>query len=141
VQLISRASIFQLERRLEAKRINPSSIWQTPARWDDFGFHLDEWIEDAAAALAFASVAALAVIDTAAIVIDGAMPAEVRARLVERVSVHIERLDRRGLNAVAVVPGVIGPDARAIGGAALPLIKNFARDREVLFKETPNGVP
>jgi hypothetical protein len=28
---------------------------------------------------------------------------------------------------------------RALGGAALPLAANFARDREVLFKETPNG--
>ena len=38
-----------------------------------------------------------------------------------------------------IISGTIGADARAIGGAALPLIKNFARDREVLFKDAPNG--
>ncbi len=32
-------------------------------------------------------------------------------------------------------PGTIGADAGAIGGAALPLVKAFARDREVLLKD------
>jgi hypothetical protein len=40
---------------------------------------------------------------------------------------------------VTIVAGAIGADARAIGGAALPLIKNFARDQEVLFKDAPPG--
>ena len=44
------------------------------------------------------------------------------------------------LSEVEIVSGGIGPDARAIGGAALPLIKNFARDREVLFKDAMNQV-
>ena len=48
---------------------------------------------------------------------------------------ELEKLDRRGLSDVRILPGAVGPDARAIGGAALPLIKNFARDRDVLFKE------
>ena len=43
--------------------------------------------------------------------------------------------DRRGLSDVTIAEGAIGADARAIGGAALPLIKTFARDREVLFKD------
>ena len=51
---------------------------------DGFGAHLDGWIEEAARALAFASVAALSVVDFEAIVIDGAMPASVRGRLSAR---------------------------------------------------------
>jgi len=47
----------------------------------------------------------------------------------------IDRLDRRGLSDVEIAPGAIGADARAIGGAALPLIRNFGRDREVLLKD------
>ena len=58
-----------------------------------------------------------------------------RDRLTARVREMFERLDRRGLCDVDIVPGAIGADARAIGGAALPLIKNFGRDREVLFKD------
>jgi len=51
----------------------------------------------------------------------------------------VETLDRRGLSDVKIIAGAVGADARAVGGAALPLIKNFARDREVLFKDAPSG--
>ena len=118
---------------------DPSSMWRTPERWDDFGPHLERWIEEAAFALAQASIAAISVIDVAAIVIDGAMPIEVRQKLCLRVAAQVETLDRRGLSDVKIISGVVGADARAIGGAALPLIKNFARDREVLFKDALNG--
>ena len=37
---------------------------------------------------------------------------------------------------LAIDEGTIGSGARAIGGACLPLLANFARDREVLFKES-----
>ena len=72
--------------------------------------------------------------------IDGEMPAIIRERLAARAAQVFTRLDRRGLSEVEIVSGGIGADARAIGGAALPLIKNFARDREVLFKDAMNHV-
>ena len=134
-QLIACASIYQLERRLTAAGIDASSIWATPDSWGEFGAELDGWIEVAASALAYASVAAISVIDFEAIVIDGGMPASVRDRLTARTAQVFAGLDRRGLSEVEIVAGSIGADARAIGGAALPLIKNFARDREVLFKD------
>ena len=134
-QLIACASIYQLERRLERAGINASSIWATPDAWADFGSHLDAWIEEVASALAYASVAAISVVDFEAIVIDGAMPPTVRNRLTARTSDIFRSLDRRGLSEVEIASGSVGADARAIGAAALPLIKNFARDREVLFKD------
>jgi predicted NBD/HSP70 family sugar kinase len=137
--LIARASICQLERRVEAAGGDPSSVWRTPEAWDDFGPLLDEWIEEAAFALGYAAISAISVIDVEAIVIDGAMPVAVREKLTSRVAAQVETLDRRGLSDVTIVAGAIGADARAIGGAALPLIKNFARDREVLFKDAPIG--
>ena len=140
LQLIAHASIYQLERRVEAAGLDPSSIWRTPETWDDFGAHLERWIDEASAALAHASIAAISVIDFAAIVIDGAMPLEVRQKLRQRVAAQVESLDRRGLSDVKIIAGAVGADARAIGGAALPLIKNFARDREVLFKDAPTGL-
>jgi predicted NBD/HSP70 family sugar kinase len=134
-QLIACASICQLERRLESAGIDASSMWATPENWSEFGPQLDSWIEDAASALAWASVAALSVIDFEAILIDGAMPATVRDRVIARTAQNFSGLDRRGLSEVEIIPGTIGADARAIGGAALPLIKHFSRDREVLFKD------
>jgi predicted NBD/HSP70 family sugar kinase len=139
-QLIACASVYQLERRLDAAGFDASSIWATPDSWGEFGSQLDEWIEESASALAHASVAALSVIDFEAIVIDGEVPATVRERLVARIAQVFAGLDRRGLSEAEIVAGGIGADARAIGGAALPLIKNFARDREVLFKDAMNQV-
>ena len=134
-QLIACASIYQLERHLERARVDASSIWATPDAWAEFGTHLENWIEEVASALAYACAAAISVIDFEAIVIDGAMPAAVRDRLTARTADVFSGLDRRGLSDVDIVPGTIGADARAIGGAALPLIRNFGRDREVLLKD------
>lgn len=136
LQLIARASIAGLERRVQSAGITPSTNWSTAETWPDFGPHLDEWIEEVAAALAYASLAAISVIDFEAAVIDGAMPAPVRERLTTRVREVFETLDRRGLSDLAFVPGVIGPDARPIGAAALPFIRNFGRDQEVLLKDS-----
>ena len=113
----------------------PSQVARHLAAWGDFGHHLDGWIEDVASALAYASVAAISIIDFEAIVIDGAMPPTVRDRLTARTSQIFAELDRRGLSDVEIVSGTVGADARAIGGAALPLIKSFGRDREVLLKD------
>ena len=134
-QLIACASLYQLGRRLEAAGVDASSIWATPESWGEFGSQLDSWIENAASALAYATVSAISVIDFEAMVIDGAMPATVRERLTARTAQVFAGLDRRGLSDVDIVSGSIGADASSIGGAALPLIKLFARDREVLFKD------
>jgi predicted NBD/HSP70 family sugar kinase len=134
-QLMACASIYRLERRLEAAGIDASSISATPESWSEFGVQLDDWIEETASALAYAMVAAISVIDFEAIVIDGALPATVRERVTARTAQVFTGLDRRGLSDVDIVSGSIGADAGSIGGAALPLIKHFARDREVLFKD------
>ncbi|MGO9740686.1 MAG: ROK family transcriptional regulator [Roseiarcus sp.] len=139
-QLIALASIYQLERRVEAAGLDPSSIWRDPFEWDDYGAVLERWIGDASYAIAQASVAAASVIDVSAVVIDGAMPTSVREKMRLEVAAQLELMDRRGLSDLKALSGVIGADARAIGGAALPLIQNFARDREVLFKDTPSGL-
>lgn len=139
-QLVACASIAQLERALANDGVDPSPIWAAPDAWADFGVHVDRWIEDVASALAYASVAATSVIDFEAVIIDGEMPAAVRDRLTARTAQVFQSLDRRGLSDVDIVPGVIGADAGAIGGASLPLIKNFGRDREVLLKDIARPV-
>ena len=47
----------------------------------------------------------------------------------------LDAFDRQGLSPFTVTEGTIGAGARAIGGACLPLLANFARDRDALFKE------
>jgi len=134
-QLIRTASIYRLERRLIAAGRRGTDIWLSPDDWSSFEDALDSWIAEAASALAQAVATLLAIIDFEAIIIDGAFPADVRRRLVERTNEQWARMDRQGLTDAVVVEGSIGRDARAIGGAALPLLAAFARDQDVLFKE------
>ncbi len=136
-QLLRVASLYALERRLAEAGMDASAIWLSPDDWSAFGAALEAWIEEAARGLAEAAVAANAVIDFEAVVIEGAFPSDVRARLVARVAGAVRALDRRGLSEFDVVEGSIGRDARAVGAAALPLLASFARDREVLFKTQP----
>ena len=134
-QLIRTASIYRLERRLIAAGRPGTDIWLSPGDWSSFEETLDGWITEAAGALAQAVATLLSVIDFEAIIIDGAFPADVRRRLVARTNEQWAGMDRQGLTDAVVVEGSIGRDARAIGGAALPLLAAFARDQDVLFKE------
>ena len=133
-QLIAAASNYSLEKRLLAAGRDPSVIWRSPDDWGDLGPILDGWIDEVSAALAFAIVSAISVIDFSAVVIDGAFPATVRRRIVASSGDAIKRLDRLGLSPVAFAEGTLGGNARAVGGASLPLLANFAPDSEILLK-------
>lgn len=135
-QLIHNASLYVLEDSLREAGRDPSVIWRTPADWGDMGPILDKWIDDTSHALALAILSAITVIDFGATIIDGAMPSAVRRRIVERTTSELAKLDQRGLSPVTILEGTIGAGAQAKGAASLPLLANFARDRDVLFKDT-----
>ncbi len=134
-QLIRSASIWVLEKQLLAEGRDASRLWRSPREWEDFGPALEAWIEEVAGSLALAIAAATAVLDFAAAIVDGAFPAAIGARLVERTAKHLAALDRQGLSPVSLVQGTVGAGARAIGGACLPLLARFGRDQEVLLKD------
>jgi hypothetical protein len=46
----------------------------------------------------------------------------------------LDRYNWEGVQRPAVHAGAIGSDARALGGALLPLYANFAPDRELFLK-------
>jgi len=125
VQLIDTASIAVLEQALIAARRDGAILWTSPQEWGDLSPHLDAWIDKAAAGIAYATVAAAAVIDFEAAVIDGWMPAAVRERLAGAVSLRLGRFDIEGLRIPAVREGSVGIHARALGGASLPLSDRF----------------
>ncbi len=135
-QLIRSASIYVLEKQLTAAGRDPAVLWRSPDDWGDVGPELDRWIGQAAGSLAAATVAAISVIDFEAVIIDGAFPPEVRKRIVQATATAMQSFDRQGLSPVSVLEGTIGSGARAIGGACLPMLASFTRDRELLFKES-----
>ena len=86
------------------------------------------WLVSSMLALALLSVA---VIDS----VTERRQAELSDRA--RVNARLDDFDRQGLSPFTVEEGSIGSRARAIGGACLPLLASFSRDRDVLFKEAP----
>ena len=134
-QLIDSASIFLLEKMLTDAGKDPSSIWLRPDDWDEFGGLLDEWIAITAASLAHAIVTVCAVIDFEAVIIDGGFSPIVRSRLVQATRDHVLEFDLQGIAIPDIVEGLIGPTARAIGAASLPLFSRYHIDQSVLFKE------
>ena len=127
-QLIDTASIKLLEDDLAAAGMDPHVLWRTPIRWTGFNDLLDKWIQAVAQQIAMAALTVCAVIDFEAVVIDGALPADVRARLVEEVRATLERLDNRGLFVPQVEAGVIGTSARALGAACGPIFSQYLLD-------------
>ncbi|HSF93195.1 MAG TPA: ROK family transcriptional regulator [Paracoccaceae bacterium] len=129
-QLIDVASLVVLERLLVKAGQSSDTLWDQPAQWDIDQGILDQWIEQTAKAIAFAIVSATAVIDFEAAVIDGWLPDNVRARLVADVDRQLHKLNLAGLvNPPVILEGTVGPDARALGAASLPLSERFLTDQ------------
>ncbi len=134
-QLIHNASLFVLENQLQAAGLDPMLVARSPEDWEEIGPQIEIWLEQTANSLAFAAVATMSVIDFEAIIIDGAMPANVRAELVRKTRLAVAGHDLRGLPNFSIEEGSIGSDARAMGAASLSLFANYIIDRDVLFKE------
>lgn len=134
-QLLHVASIYNLEQRLAAAGGDPRSVS------DDAGWRtipeavMEGWMDEVARAIAYALVSAQSIVDFQAAIIDGAMPPLYRSRIVARVAEHFAAMERTGLPPLAVIEGEIGYRARAIGGASLPFLAKFMRDRELLFRD------
>ena len=132
--LIDHASIYTLEMRLKAEGFDLSHQWHESENWHLPTSLVDEWIDDTARHLAWAIVASCSVIDFQAAVVDGALPSDIRQRIVESIRVEVGKLDTRGISDLTILEGVVGRGARALGGASLPFFSLYLLDQNVLFK-------
>lgn len=137
-QLIRSASLYLLENELRNDGRDPAIIWQKDFIWDNVGPALDRWIAQAARSLAIAATGLAATLECTAVIIDGAIPGDVREKLVQAMRKASVKINQDGVLPYSVEPGTIGFDARALGAASLPLFANFMIDRDVLFKEVRN---
>jgi hypothetical protein len=135
VQLIDAASVHMLESRLKAAGIDPSPLWQQPLDWTGLDPHLNAWIAEIARPLAHAIVATSSVIDFPAVIIDGGFPSVVRQRIAAATQAAMLKLDLKGIQAPAIIEGQVGQNARAIGGACLPLLNRYILDQTQFVKE------
>ena len=130
-QLIDLASLHGLETRVSAAGGDPAVIWRRPLDWNGIEVQLDTWLREAATHLAEAVLATCSVFDFEAVVIDGAMPCDVRGRLVEFVHLALNRMDSRGVILPRIEAGRMGVKARAIGAACSPMISQYLMDGRV----------
>ncbi|EAU41582.1 Putative transcriptional regulator, ROK family protein [Fulvimarina pelagi HTCC2506] len=134
-QLIEFASVNKLEIMIRESGGDTSAIVGNQAAWDDLGDVLEQWIGEAAYGLAYAILSASAVYDFEQAVIDGAMPRPVLSRLIEATSERFDKLNHKGLSPVDLRPGSVGPSARVLGAASLPLFARFLLDQRVPYAE------
>ena len=140
VQLINCASRYLLEDRLRACGLDPDEALAKLAEGQGSELpkqareHYQNWLQNAAESIAYAITSAISVIDFEGIIIDGIFPPAITERLAGLIDKALDRMDLEGLLRPRLIAGALGNDARALGGAILPLYSNFAPDRDVLLK-------
>ncbi|KUJ76902.1 ROK family transcriptional regulator [Ruegeria marisrubri] len=133
-QLVDVASLAALEKTVLVHGGESNSLWDDPESWSVAEETLNSWTEEAANGLACAALSSACLIDFECVVVDGWMPARVRADLVERVQQRIDAIALPGVQAPQIRAGSIGGDARALGAASLPLSERFLVDRNAFLK-------
>ena len=89
----------------------------------------------ASRALAHCVVSGTAFLDLDAVVVDGAVAPELLSALLAQTRTALESYNLEGLQTLPrLEAGSIGSDARALGGALLPLHACFAPDRDLFLK-------
>lgn len=135
-QLIHRASGLALEAALSAAGLDATEeILGTPTPAGDAVF--DAWLEAAVPDVARAATAALSVIDFQTVVVDGVFNPGWRARFVARLEARMAEFNRAGIAPAPVRAGAIGPSARVLGAAALPLSARFSPTPDLLVRAAP----
>ncbi len=124
-QLVDVASLVVLENTLALSGEQSTMTWDAPDSWHVPERPLDAWLTDAARGIAGAIVSSVCLVDVGHVLIDGWMPESMRAELVRRIQLHIADIPVAGVEKPQVTEGSIGPDARALGAASLPLSKRF----------------
>ena len=135
-QLIDQASLWDLEQRFKAQGLDPAAAYDDRAVLSPYAEVSNAWVQRAAIALAHCVVSGTAFLDLDAVVIDGSLCRALLQQLISQTKADLSRYNAEGLWPATVLAGSIGSDARALGGALLPLHANFAPDKDLFLKAT-----
>jgi len=133
-QLISHASLWELEHRLATLGLDPHAAYDERALQAPQAHETLAWVAHAARALAHTVVSGTAFLDIDAVVIDGSFSRALLTGLIETTQAALYQYNWEGLWPARVIAGTVGPDARALGGALMPLHANFAPDQDLFLK-------
>ena len=133
-QLLSLASLIALEARFSADDLEAGAALDARAMQKPWRTHTERWLREAGPAVAFAVHNAACLLDLDGVIIDGSFSRELLHATLAAVSDALDHCNWEGVARPAVLEGTIGSDARAMGGALLPLYANFAPDRDLFLK-------
>jgi predicted NBD/HSP70 family sugar kinase len=133
-QVLSVASLYQLEQRFAAAGLDASACYDDRALTGDFAPHTQAWLYEATSAIALVVQNAACVLDMDAVIIDGSLGRRLLSALRQTLATSLQAYSWEGISQPEVLLGAIGADARAMGGALLPLYSSFAPDRELFLK-------
>lgn len=134
-QLLEIASGWQLEQVLIAAGLDPLLVHQDAMMDARYEQYTQPWLAKAADALAMTAASAVAFNDLDAVVIDGSISQGLLAALITQTQAAMSQYHFEGLNPPAVLCGEVGKQARAKGGAWLPLHAQFFPDKDVFLKQ------
>jgi len=133
-QLLSAASLIGLENLYQQAGLDPAAAYDERATQGEWDAHSTAWIAQAANAMAMAVTNASCLLDLEGVIVDGSCSRALLERLMAGLSGALGRYNWEGVQRPHVQTGTIGSDARALGGALLPLYANFAPDRDLFLK-------
>lgn len=140
LQLLELASGWQLEQALLAAKIEPflaQNLAQTNAIMDPhYQAYTQPWLARASDALAMTVASATALVDLDAVVIDGSLGGALMDALITQTQSALSYYSFAGMTPPVVLRGSVGPHARAVGGALLPLHAQFFPDKDIFLKST-----
>lgn len=133
-QLLSDASLFNLEQLFAAAGLDESAASDERALQPPWLTHTLAWIDDAARAIALVIVGATCLLDLEGVIIDGSIDRLLLEKLLAAVEQSLDYYSWEGVTRPIAQAGTIGSDARGIGAALLPLYANFGPDRDLFLK-------
>ncbi|WP_290874277.1 ROK family transcriptional regulator, partial [Aquabacterium sp.] len=133
-QLLSLASLVNLEQGFERAGLDPTAAYDERALQGDWAPVTAEWVAQTARGMALAINSTACLLDLEGVIIDGSFSRGLLAALLPAVQQAMGQYNWEGVFQPSVLGGTIGSDARAIGGALMPLYANFAPDRELFLK-------
>ena len=133
-QLLGTASLFKLETLFIDAGLDPTAALDERSLSAPWRQHTLRWLAQAAPAVALAVHNAACLLDLECAIVDGSFSRPLQATLLSHVKDALDLHSWEGVACPQLLPGTIGSDARAIGGALLPLYAHFAPDRELFLK-------
>ncbi|MFM0291759.1 Sugar kinase of the NBD/HSP70 family, may contain an N-terminal HTH domain [Burkholderia sp. WP9] len=139
-QLLHAASGFVLEKLLNDAGAPAAAAHDHRALSPEMWRHTEQWLDSACPAIANALTNAAALLDLEAIVIDGELDRQLVREIIRRTERVLDRFEWEGMVRPQLLEGAIGADARAMGGAILPLYAHFAPVHELFLKPAAETV-